>query len=105
MNPTLISGLILGMSMAWAHAGPCSSEISKIEQAVNQPNSMVGPTARQSVGAQLDRQPTPSSVAAAEQRADTHYADVLNKAKTLDAANNSDCKKVVDELKLLVGMK
>jgi hypothetical protein len=100
-----VAGFVLGLGIAGAHAGPCSSEITQIEQAVNQPNSQYGPTARQSIGAQDSRQPTASSVAAAEKRADNHYLDVLNKAKALDAANNSDCQKVVNELKLLVGMK
>ena len=46
-----------------AHAGPCSNAIAQFEQAVrqsaNDPNA--GPYARQSTGAQLDRQPTPDS--------------------------------------------
>ena len=100
----LVVGAVLGLGVANAQAGPCSTEIAKIEQAVNQPNSQFAPTARQSIGAQIDRQPTPESVARAEQKADTHYFEVLNKAKALDAANNPDCKKVVDEVKLLVGM-
>lgn len=99
-----VAGLVFGLGIAGAQAGPCSSEITQIEQAVNQPNSQYGPTARQTVGAQDSRQPTASSIAAAEKRADNHYLDVLNKAKALDAANNSDCQKVVNELKLLVGM-
>jgi hypothetical protein len=100
----LAVGLALSFGIAGANAGPCSSEITQIEQAVNQPNSQYGPTARQTIGAQDSRQPTASSVATAEKRADNHYLDVLNKAKALDAANNSDCQNVVKELKLLVGM-
>ena len=99
-----VVGLVFILGIARAHAGPCSTEITQIEQAVNQPNSQYGPTARQTVGAQDSQQPTPSSIAAAEKRADTHYLDVLNKAKALDAANNADCQNVVKELKLLVGM-
>jgi len=95
---------VFGLAAASAQAGPCSSEIAKIEQAVNQPNSQFTPSARQSVAAQMSRQPTPESVARAEQKADTRYVEVLNKAKALDAANNPDCKKEVDEVKLLVGM-
>src|SRR5262245_61044967 len=104
MKPIFVGGLFLATSVACAHAGPCSSEISKIEQAVANPNSGIAPMARQTVGAQLSHQPTPQSVARAEQKADTHYDEVLSKAKSLDAANNPDCAKVVTELKLLVGM-
>jgi hypothetical protein len=104
MKRILVSCLVVATSVAIAHAGPCSSEIEKIEKLVANPNSGIAPTARQTVGAQLNHQPTPQSVARAEQKADAHYDEVLSKAKALDAANNSDCKKVVDDLKLLVGM-
>jgi hypothetical protein len=100
----LAAGMALALGAASAHAGPCTSEIAQIEQAVNAPNSQYGPTARQSVGAQDSRQPTAASIAAAQKRADNHYDEVLAKAKSLDAANNSDCQSVVKELKLLIGM-
>lgn len=104
MKRILVGCLFLAISVATAHAGPCSAEIEKIEKLVANPNSGIAPTARQTVGAQLDRQPTPQSIARAEQKADSHYDEVLSKAKSLDAANNPDCTKVVSELKLLVGM-
>jgi hypothetical protein len=100
----LIALAFFGFSAAVANAGPCTSEIDKIEKAVNAPNSMYGPTARQSIKAQDSRQPTPESIARAEKRADTHYQDVLNEAKTLDAANNPKCQEVVKKVKDLVGM-
>jgi hypothetical protein len=58
-----------------AHAGPCGSEIAQFEQAVRQSANKpdAGPTARQSIGAQLDRQPTPESIARAEARAQTTF--------------------------------
>jgi hypothetical protein len=87
-----------------ASAGPCTSEIDKIEKAVSAPNSMYGPTARQSIGAQDSREPTPQSIAQAQKRADAHYQDVLNQAKALDAANNPKCQEVVKQVKDLVGM-
>jgi hypothetical protein len=97
-------GFAAALGATAASAGPCTTEIAAVENAVNAPNSQYGPTARQTIGAQDGRQPTPSSVATAEQRADAHYGEVLSKAKALDAANNSDCQQVVRELKLLVGM-
>jgi hypothetical protein len=104
MKRILVGCLFVAISVATAHAGPCSAEIEKIEKLVANPNSGIAPTARQTVGAQLSRQPTPESIARAEQKADSHYDEVLSKAKSLDAANNPDCTKVVAELKLLVGM-
>jgi len=80
----------LCLSIAAAHAGPCTGKIAQFEKAVrqsaNSPNS--GPMARQSVGAQLDRQPTPASVERAEQQAQTTFASALARAKRLDAQGN-----------------
>jgi hypothetical protein len=100
----LIALAFLAFSAAAANAGPCTSEIDKIEKAVSAPNSMYGPTARQTVGAQDSHEPTPQSIARAEKKADAHYQDVLNEAKSLDAANNSKCQEVVKKVKELVGM-
>jgi hypothetical protein len=65
----------LGIGISSAHAGPCSSEIAKFERAVrhsaNNPNS--GPFGPQSIGAQLDHQPTPRSVKRAEERAQAAF--------------------------------
>ncbi len=105
MNPAyLIMLAFLGLASVAANAGPCTSEIDKIEKAVSNPNSGLGPTARQSIGAQDSRQPTPESIARAEKHADTHYDDVLKEAKALDAANNPKCEAVVKKVKDLVGM-
>jgi hypothetical protein len=44
-----------------------------------------GPFAPQSIGAQIDRQPTPSSVKRAEERAQAKFAATLARAKRFDA--------------------
>ena len=75
-----------------------------IEKVLNEPNSPFGPTGRQTVGAQLGRQPTPASMARAEKKADTNYQTVLTRAQALDNQNNPACKKAVKKLKALVGM-
>ena len=70
---------VLGLSLTAAQAGPCSEKIAQFEQAVRQsagdPNA--GPMAPQSIGAQLDRQPTPASVRRAEQQAQAAFAATL----------------------------
>jgi len=80
----------LGLSIASAHAGPCTSKIAQFEKAVRQSagNPNAGPMARQSIGAQLDRQPTPASVERAEQRAQATFTAALARAKRLDAQGN-----------------
>jgi hypothetical protein len=68
-----------------AHAGPCGLAIAQFEQAVSANKPDAGPTARQSIDAQLDRQPTPGSVARAEARAQTTFEALLARAKRFDA--------------------
>ena len=100
----LMTSALLMLGVGCAQAGPCSADIAQIEKALNQPNSPFGPTGRQTVGAQLGRQPTPSSMARAEKKADTNYQTVLTRAQALDNQNNPACKKTVKKLKALVGM-
>jgi hypothetical protein len=85
-----VVGAAFGLGVASAHAGPCSSEIAQFEQAVRQSagNPNAGPMAPQSIGAQLDRQPTPGSVKRAEERAQAAFSATLARAKRLDARGN-----------------
>jgi hypothetical protein len=73
-----------------AHAGPCSNAIAQFETAVRQSANKpdAGPTARQTIDAQLDRQPTPGSVARADARAQTTFEASLARAKRFDARGN-----------------
>jgi hypothetical protein len=100
----LMTSALLALGVGCAQAGPCSADLAKIEKVLNEPNSPFGPTGRQTVGAQLGRQPTPSSMARAEQKAGSHYQAALTRAQTLDNQNNPACKKAVKNLKALVGM-
>jgi hypothetical protein len=80
----------LDLSIVQAHAGPCSAEIAQFEFAVRQSasNPNAGPMAPQSIGAQLDRQPTPASVKRAQKRAQAQFAATMARAKRLDAQGN-----------------
>jgi hypothetical protein len=96
----VIAALSLGTGSA--QAGPCSSEIAQFEEAVrrsaNDPNA--GPTAPQSVAAQVDRQPTPGSVERAEKRAQAAFAAALARAKELDArGDRAGCTKALADAK------
>ena len=81
---------VLGLGLTAAQAGPCSKKIAQFEQAVRQsagdPNA--GPMAPQSIGAQLDQQPTPGLVKRAQERAQATFAATLARAKRLDARGN-----------------
>jgi len=101
----LISSIIISLALLTsAHAGPCTSEIEGIEKAVEAADSPYAPMARQSVSAQLGHQPTPSSVARAEQQADAGYQAALDRARALDNERNPQCEHAVEQLKELVGM-
>ena len=95
----LIVAAALGQSVAAAKAGPCSSEIAQFEQAVRRsagdPNA--GPMAPQSIGAQLDRQPTPASVKRAQQRARAAFDTALARARRLDARGDPACAQAYAE--------
>ena len=100
----LMTGVILALGIGCAQAGPCAADIAKIEKVLSEPNSPFGPTARQTVGAQLGEQPTPASMARAEKKAGSRYEAALKRAQALDNQNNPACKKAVKKLKTLVGM-
>ena len=90
LSATLLVAAALGLGVAAAHAGPCSSRIAQFEQAVRQSagNPNAGPMAPQSIGAQLDRQPTPASIRRAEEQAKAAFAATLARAKRLDKQGN-----------------
>jgi hypothetical protein len=86
MSAALVAAALC-LGVAPAHAGPCTTAIAEFEQAIRQSagNPNAGPMARQSISAQLDRQPTPGSVQRAEARAQTTFAATLARAKRRDA--------------------
>jgi hypothetical protein len=85
---------------ALAHAGPCTDNIAQFELAVKQSagKPFAGPMARQSIGAQIDRQPTPGSIKRAEEQAQAKFAATLGRAKRLDARGDRvGCTRALDD--------
>ena len=100
---TLIAGTILGLGAAAAQAGPCGDEIARVEEPARESadRPRAGPTAPQSISAQLSRQPTPQSVQRAEAEAQLSLAALLTRAKSLDAEGKAaECMQAVTEAKL-----
>jgi hypothetical protein len=87
----ILAALSLGLPSA--HAGPCDAAISQFEQAMRASagNPNAGPFAPQSVGAQIDREPTPASIARAKKRARAAFERELARAKRLDARGDARC--------------
>jgi hypothetical protein len=101
-STAILSVSLVCLSIAAAHAGPCTSDIVQFEQAVRASagNPNAGPLARQTIGAQIDREPTPASIKRAEQRAQASFEAVLGRAKRLDArGNRAGCMRALAEAK------
>jgi hypothetical protein len=93
---------VLGFCSTAAYAGPCTAQIAQFETAIRQSsgNPMAGLTARQSVAAQLDRQPTPESLRQANQRLKSQFDATMARAKRLDAqGNRSGCTRALNAAK------
>jgi hypothetical protein len=103
---TLLVCLTLGLGVASAQASPCGDEIARLEAILRQNNPATGPTAPQSVGAQLSRQPTAESVKKAEAEARSTFAASLEHAKALDAqGKTAECTDLVNKAKLNLGLR
>ena len=103
---TLVFCLTLGLGIASAHAIPCGDEIARLERVLAENNPATGPTASQSVGAQLSRQPTAESVKKAEAEARSSFAASLQRAKALDAqGKTAECTDLVNKAKLNLGLR
>jgi hypothetical protein len=91
MNRPVVAALFVSvallLSITSVDAGPCTTAIAKFEKAVRQSanNPEAGPTAPQSIAAQIEYQPTRGSVKRAEERAGAAFEAVLTRAKRLDA--------------------
>ena len=97
-----IVALAAGLSITPASAGPCADQIAEFEQFLQEHPGAVG-TAPQSVGAQLEHQPTPASIERAKQNARTEIATVLAQAKVLDAeGKQNECVDALANARLLL---
>jgi hypothetical protein len=93
--------LLLGITSV--DAGPCTTAIAKFEKAVRQSanDPEAGPTAPQSIAAQLEHQPTPGSVKRAEEGAEAAFEAGLMHAERLDArGDRAGCRRALADAKL-----
>ncbi|QTL02803.1 hypothetical protein J5J86_18800 [Aquabacter sp. L1I39] len=96
-----------GLASEAARAEPCIEQIVALQQRLKavQPSGPKPPTEPQSVGAQLDHQPTPSSVEAAEGKLPPAVgpAAALNAAQNFQAAGDEQsCLKAVAEARKMM---
>jgi hypothetical protein len=93
---------LLGLNPTIAQAGPCTADIAQFEGAIRQSagNPFAGLMARQSVNAQLGRQPTPESLQQANERLKSQFSATMARAKRYDAQNNrSGCSRALNAAK------
>jgi len=106
MATILLAALSPCLAAAPAAAGPCASEISAFRQAILQQEKLnpddVG-TARQTIAAQLEHQPTPMSVARGREAARAGIAKALASAAKFDSQGKQDeCRAALDTARLLL---
>jgi len=90
-----------------AQAGPCTAQIAELQRRVSRitPGPASGPSAPQSIGAQLHHQPTPQTVESAEGKARAAADAALDRARKAYAASDANaCAKALEEAKLLYGL-
>jgi hypothetical protein len=99
MAAVFFVAVALWLNSAIAEAGPCTADISQFEATVHQSagDPFAGLTARQSVDAQLHRQPTPESLHRADQRLKARFSAALARAKQYDVqGNRSGCTRALN---------
>jgi hypothetical protein len=101
--------VLCGGGNAWS--GPCTAEISQLEQQISQseaappPSGAGTPSAPQTLGAQLHHQPTPGTVAGAEHTANADGDAALARARKADAAGDAQgCDAALREARRLYGI-
>lgn len=106
MSPSsvaLVAFITFGLGVTSAQASACGDEIARLENILSQSKNdpAIGPTAPQSVDAQLGYQPTPDSVRRADAEARARFAAVLNRAKAFEAeGKTAECMQAVAAAKL-----
>jgi hypothetical protein len=97
----VLAAIALALSIVTSDAGPCSLEIDRIQDRVDAmiaATAAAGPSARESTAATMHRQPTPSSIAAAEEglgegaRAERALAAIARARAADRAGDKSGCQ-------------
>jgi hypothetical protein len=106
-HSAVLAATALALSIVTSHAGPCSLEIDRMQDRVDAmiaARAAAGPSARESTAATMHRQPTPNSIAAAEEglgegaRAERALA-VIARARAADrAGDKSGCQRALADV-------
>ncbi|MFY9838422.1 MAG: hypothetical protein WAK55_18515 [Xanthobacteraceae bacterium] len=109
-----LSSAALVASVAASHAGPCSADIDAMQHRIDaalEAKAAAGPAGKEGAAAGMSHQPTPQSMAAAEEKlGDIPAATVAAMRQAMDRARAADnagdksaCEAAFDEVKRLFG--
>jgi hypothetical protein len=108
LRAAVLATTAFGCGSEVADAGPCTKDIVQLQSQIARAEAKsptVGPSAPQSVGAQLHHQPTPSSVGAAENKASADAKAALDRARQADAAGDAAaCQRALTDARVLFGL-
>jgi hypothetical protein len=113
-RPIVLSAVLVVAVTSSSYAGPCSREIERIQASIDaklDARAAKGASERESADALLHRQPTPGSIAAAEERlgeASAKTADAvaqaMARARAADSAGDkSKCRQALTEVRRAIG--
>ena len=104
----------IGLSISASYAGPCSGDIDKMQARINaalDAKAAAGPTAKEGTFAGMSKQPTPRSMAAAEEKLGELSPQTIDavrqamvKARAADSAGDSSvCASALAEVQRAIG--
>jgi hypothetical protein len=109
---SIIMSIYLGLLASTAivtsgYVGPCSTEIARLQaDAKLEAKAASGPAARESAGALMHRQPTPGSIAAAEERLgdlSAQATEVAARAAADSAGDKNACEQALADVQRAIG--
>jgi hypothetical protein len=108
----LLGAAGLVASVTTSHAGPCTAQIAAVQAQVDARSAAIaaaGPVARESTAARLHREPTPGSIARAEESLGEGAAigkalSALERAREADrGGNEGNCEQALAEARRAIG--
>ena len=107
----VLAATALALSIVTSHAGPCSLEIDRTQERVDAmiaATAAAGPSVRESTAATMHRQPTPNSIATAEEglgegaRAERALAAIAQARAADRAGDKSGCQRALADVQRAV---
>src|SRR5262249_52766055 len=106
--------IVFAALMSTSYAGPCSNQIDSMQARIDaklEAKAAAGPTAREGIGAGMSDQPTPRSMATAEERLGEVSSQTVNavrqamaQARAADSAGDKNaCEQALTDVRRAIG--